>query len=217
MSRQATEVAEYFYSVAEGFDSIYTGRKGRFEQWIDCRFRQDIFERFRLTLEFCGNVTGKEILDIGCGSGRYAVEFSRRGATNVLGVDLAASMINLAKELAAQNGVSDICEFVQADFMTWQPAKQYDYSIAIGVLDYVAEPQHFLELMLSRTRCLGVVSFPSKCWWRFRKLRYRLKNCPLWLYDQPGVQNVLAQVPHQRHEIRKIPGQGYDFVVSIIP
>ena len=217
MSRRESEVAEYFYQAAEGFDSIYTGRKGRLARLIDETFRRDIFERFNLTLAACGDVAGKEILDIGCGSGRYAVEFARRGAAKVVGVDFAQSMIRLAEQIAARNGFSRVCNFIQTDFVSWQSPQQYDYSIAIGVLDYVENPSQFLQSMLSLTRCMSVVSFPSKCWWRFRRLRYRLKQCPLWLYDRNGVEQVLSRVHHVKHEIHEISGQGYDSIVSIYP
>jgi SAM-dependent methyltransferase len=41
------------------------------------------------------------ILDIGCGTGRHAIELTKRGYTNVVGVDLSESQITRAKEKAA--------------------------------------------------------------------------------------------------------------------
>jgi ubiquinone/menaquinone biosynthesis C-methylase UbiE len=41
------------------------------------------------------------ILDIGCGTGRHAIELTKRGYTNVVGVDLSESQIARAKEKAA--------------------------------------------------------------------------------------------------------------------
>jgi ubiquinone/menaquinone biosynthesis C-methylase UbiE len=135
----------------------------------------------------------------------------------VVGIDVAMSMIKLANEITAQNEVSHICSFIQADFLAWQPGKRFDYALAIGFMDYVAEPERFLRLMLAHTSSLAVLSFPTRCWWRFRKLRYRLNKCPLWLYDRRKIETLLSRVPHQHHEIEKIPGEGYDFVVSIVP
>jgi ubiquinone/menaquinone biosynthesis C-methylase UbiE len=40
------------------------------------------------------------ILDIGCGTGRHAIELTKRGYTNVVGVDLSESQITRAKEKA---------------------------------------------------------------------------------------------------------------------
>jgi SAM-dependent methyltransferase len=41
------------------------------------------------------------ILDIGCGTGRHAIELTKRGYINVVGVDLSESQITRAKEKAA--------------------------------------------------------------------------------------------------------------------
>ncbi len=42
------------------------------------------------------------ILDIGCGTGRHAIELTKRGYTNVVGVDLSESQITRAKEKALE-------------------------------------------------------------------------------------------------------------------
>ena len=54
----------------------------------------------------------KKILDLGCGTGRHAIELARRGY-NVIGVDLSASQLNRAKEKAKENGVA--VRFMQED------------------------------------------------------------------------------------------------------
>ncbi len=52
-----------------------------------------------------GGDTSKTILDIGCGTGRHAVELARRG-WRVTGIDLSESMLAVAKEKAAAEGVT---------------------------------------------------------------------------------------------------------------
>jgi len=51
-----------------------------------------------------GDVTGKSVLDIGCGEGGYARELYRRGA-RVTGVDGSARLVEVARERAAAEGV----------------------------------------------------------------------------------------------------------------
>lgn len=54
----------------------------------------------------------KRILDIGCGTGRHAIELAKRGY-QVVGVDLSESQLNRAKEKAKAAGVH--IDFIQQD------------------------------------------------------------------------------------------------------
>src|SRR5215510_3666754 len=53
------------------------------------------------------DLTGRRILDIGCGSGYYSRLFKRLGAETVVGVDIVPEMIDLARriESAAPQGI----------------------------------------------------------------------------------------------------------------
>src|SRR5688572_7214605 len=78
----------YFDHHAAQFDSIY--HEGQpLQRALNRTFRRAIYERFAITFEQSEPIAGKSVLDIGCGSGRYAVEFAKRGAARVVGVDYA--------------------------------------------------------------------------------------------------------------------------------
>ena len=55
------------------------------------------------------DLTGKKVLDIGCGYGHNCTRFREMGATYVLGVDLSEKMIAAARELNPEN------EYMRAD------------------------------------------------------------------------------------------------------
>jgi SAM-dependent methyltransferase len=57
---------------------------------------------------------GARLLDITCGPGLYAVEFARRGV-DVTGIDFSPASVRYAREQAAQQGVTGLCRFIQAD------------------------------------------------------------------------------------------------------
>jgi SAM-dependent methyltransferase len=62
---------------------------------------------FQIDLPFVGRhcpVNGR-LIDLGCGTGRLLMSLARRG-TRVLGVDLSAEMLAVAREKARQSGVS---------------------------------------------------------------------------------------------------------------
>lgn len=45
----------------------------------------------------CPDLTGKAVLDLGCGYGEHCEEFLRRGAESVLGVDISEKMLAVAR------------------------------------------------------------------------------------------------------------------------
>lgn len=61
-----------------------------------------------------GVASGDRILEIGCGWGRHALAFARRGFTAVTSIDIAPDPLALARALASETG--DRCVFRQQDF-----------------------------------------------------------------------------------------------------
>ena len=57
-----------------------------------------------MILKMAGNVRGQNVLDIGCGDGRYSELFARSGA-NVIATDLAAPQIEMAQEKHAHQNI----------------------------------------------------------------------------------------------------------------
>jgi ubiquinone/menaquinone biosynthesis C-methylase UbiE len=207
-------VGGYFDRVADDFDAIYGGKRP-LAQWIDRRLRPDMYERYRLTFQVCGDVNGKTVLDIGCGSGRYPIEFAKRGAAQIVGLDLAPNMLTLAKQLVSEHGVGDRCRFIVGDFMQVEFDQRFDICVAIGVLDYVAEPKPFLEKMKSLANECTIMSFPSKSPIRtpIRRVRYWFKRCPVYFYSRATIEGLVNGLGEYR--IIKIPGAGMDYFVSV--
>ncbi len=56
-------------------------------------------------------ISGKRILDLGCGTGAFAVETLKRGAESAVGVDLSQEMIKTADQLALANGLQANAKF----------------------------------------------------------------------------------------------------------
>ena len=60
-------------------------------------------------------VAGSTVLEVGCGFGALMVELVRKGATAAVGVDLSPRMLELARSLAKESGVSGSVSFEEAD------------------------------------------------------------------------------------------------------
>lgn len=183
----------YFDRHAERFDSIYH-EGAPLERALNRWLRKAIYERFAITFEHSEPLTGKTVLDIGCGSGRYAVEFAKRGAARVVGVDYAPGMLLLAREYARHEGVADRCEFREGDFTTATLDEKFDVVIAIGVFDYQDQPAEFMRRMRDRSRGKVIASFPGRSLIRMplRKLRYWWSDCPVLFYRDAEVRALGA-------------------------
>src|SRR5213594_830436 len=68
-------------------------------------------------------LVGKTLLDIGCGTGFFALETLRQGASSCIGVDLSSTAIHEANEFAKESGLQDRAKFEVANAAsTRQPA-----------------------------------------------------------------------------------------------
>jgi ubiquinone biosynthesis O-methyltransferase len=93
-----------------------------------------------LVREIVGDVSGRRVLDIGCGDGELAVELARCGAT-VTGIDASAAMIDAARIRAKKHDVDVSFQVATAERLPF-PAEQFDVVTAITILCFVedAEP-----------------------------------------------------------------------------
>jgi SAM-dependent methyltransferase len=188
--RDTQEVLEYFETTATSFASIYASPR-----LIDRIFRRDMYERFRRTLEECDPLGGKSVLDIGCGSGWYTTALAERGAGEVVGLDFATNMFRIATENARRVGVADKCRFIVGNALTYPFERRFDYVIAVGFFDYVADPLPLLRRARELTKEKFVVTFPRMLTWRalVRKARLRLAGCPVFFYTRHRVEALMRE------------------------
>ncbi|HKH11962.1 MAG TPA: class I SAM-dependent methyltransferase [Rubrobacter sp.] len=201
---------------AQSFDAIYRLERSPFWRLVNTTLRKAVFERYAITFERAGDVTGKTVLDVGCGSGVYSVDFARRGARRVVGVDFSENMLALARREAEQHRVADRCEFVQADFLELDLEEAFDISIAMGVFDYVPDQVPFLRKMAALTTGEVIVAFPSHSLIRepARRLRYKLAaKGGVYLYGRDDVERIAAGAGLRDWGIVRIDSSGGVFVL----
>jgi ubiquinone/menaquinone biosynthesis C-methylase UbiE len=202
VSTLETRVQAHFDADARRFDAIYDDNKDFVRAWIDRVWRGVVRRRLDLTLQLLEPLAGKTILDVGCGSGRFCLAFAHRGVARVVGVDFAQRMIDLANEAARRQGVADRCEFRQGVFPGAVPEGTFDASTALGFFDYVADPVPLVRRMRELTTQTMVMSFPKAREWRVpvRRFRFWLNGCPLFLYSEKRVRDILEQAGVTRSE-----------------
>ena len=193
---QDIQVAKYWNDVAQDFDAIYTGKdKSAFARVLDQWLRKDIYGRYDWVMRKSGNVTGKTICDIGCGSGRFVAGLAKGGAAKVHGIDVAPEMLKLAKELMIKEGVAGKTEFSELDIIDWKRKDVYDETIAIGFWDYFADPTERLQIIRSMTRERFLSAWPRLWTWRapIRKVRLTALGCPVYFFSKADVYKYLEK------------------------
>jgi len=221
MNREASEAEKagvFFHQFADRFDTFYEGKRSRWMQLIDRTFRRDMYIRFQRTFDQFGKLEGKTVLDIGCGSGIYVMEALTRGASHVVAVDPAPRMLELLRDRLQRAGLQERCTLIEGTFPQVS-AEPSNHVIVMGVMDYVEDAGSFLGSLRPLVLGSAAVSFPSKHWFRtpVRKLRYKLRNCPVYFYDQPQIEQLGRQAGFGSACVHKIRGAGMDYHVSLKP
>ena len=195
-------VREYFEREARRYDAIYDARKPLRQRAVDRLFRRVVVERFRLITNLAPLPGEWTALDVGCGPGRYAIALADAGAARVLGVDSAASMIDLGRATAQNAGVSERCEFRNLSFLDLDLEEQFDVVVATGYFDYLEDPAAHLRKMVDHCRGRLFVSFPKR--WEVRaaarKLRFVLERGYVRFYSSRELRDLIreAGIPFDR-------------------
>ncbi|MEW6127506.1 MAG: methyltransferase domain-containing protein [Acidobacteriota bacterium] len=183
----------YWNREVNDFHSIYSHQKSKFAQYLDRVFRKDMYERFVFTMENAEPISGRRFLDVGCGSGVYSLDFIRRGAAAVTGLDIAENMLAICRQSASREGVASRCQFIHSDLLEYESESKFDVSIGIGLFDYISDPLPVLIKMRQLTTDRAILSFPRRWTWRapIRKARLAMRDCPVFFYTKSTIGGLL--------------------------
>ena len=203
--KETVRVAQYFDTHTQRYDELYGENHSLTQRLVDRFFHRTIRERFDLTFARAGAVKGKRVLDVGCGSGRYAVRFALEGA-EVTGVDVSESMLEVARARARTLGVAERCRFIRESFVDWPATEQFDVITAIGLFDYVGDAAGLLAKIRRHLRGDVFMSFPIR--WQVRSFIRRLSflpsGCPLNLYTESQVRRLVSTVPFDHVDVVRL-------------
>jgi ubiquinone/menaquinone biosynthesis C-methylase UbiE len=108
-------------------------------------------EHFTL-FELLGDLSGKSVLDLACGEGYYTRALKSAGAARVLGLDLSAEMIKLARAREAEQPLG--VEYRVQDARDFQPDEGFDLVCAAYLLNYARTREELLEMYRAVARAL---------------------------------------------------------------
>lgn len=104
--------------------------------YIDPEYQyHEDYIRMKKVFDILGDVRGLKVLDAGCGTGRWSIEFAKRGAI-VVGVDISKEAIKLAKKRALKSNVKNVV-FLNKSLESLDYDNEFDIVISVTVLQHI--------------------------------------------------------------------------------
>lgn len=175
-----------------------------------------MYRRFDWVLQNSGDLTGKSVCDLGCGSGRYVVAYADSGASRVVGIDGAPAMVDRTASLIREKRLEDRAIVRLANILDCPADEAFDITLAVGVFDYTADVFPFLQKIRQITRLRFLATFPRFWTYRMpiRKTRLGILGCPVYFYTEKWVRALLESSGFRCQRIETV---GAIFCVLALP
>jgi len=136
---------------------------------------------------------GKRLLDIGCGGGILAESMARRGAAQVVGVDLAVKPLKVAQLHALEAGVDNLdYREIAAEALAAESPSAFDIVTCMEMLEHVPDPASIVRACATLVKPGGQVFFSTIN-----------RNPKSFLFAIVGAEYVLGLLPKGTHEYAK--------------
>jgi 2-polyprenyl-6-hydroxyphenyl methylase/3-demethylubiquinone-9 3-methyltransferase len=133
------------------------------------------------------------LLDVGCGGGILAEAMARRGATEVLGIDLAAKPLKVAQLHALEGGVENLgYREVAVEALAVERPARFDAVTCMEMLEHVPDPGSVVRACAALVKPGGQVFFSTIN-----------RNPKSFLFAIIGAEHVLRLLPKGTHEYAK--------------
>lgn len=197
---ETKDVETFFDGYAADFDSIYghTKKRSGWDKFLDKYFRRSMRLRYDLVLKYAANPAIKTILDVGCGGGVYCEALLAAGKT-VTGLDIADSMLALAEEKTKNYAAQGKVNYVHSGYLEHRFTQQFDAAVLVGFFDYIKTPLDVFKKLESEVTKELLMSFPKSggfLGWQ-RKVRYKMRNCPLYYYSKNDLETLFRNIGWQ--------------------
>ncbi|MGB3288022.1 MAG: bifunctional 2-polyprenyl-6-hydroxyphenol methylase/3-demethylubiquinol 3-O-methyltransferase UbiG [Burkholderiaceae bacterium] len=134
-----------------------------------------------------GSLSGKAVLDVGCGGGILAESMARAGA-QVTGIDLAEKSLKVAKLHGLESGIQVDYQAISAeDLASRQPAR-YDVVTCMEMLEHVPDPASIVKACATLVKPGGWVFFSTLN-----------RNPKSFLFAIVGAEYLLRMLPKGTH------------------
>lgn len=142
------------------------------------------------------DLAGATVLEIGCGTGGRTAYFASRGASRVVGIDINAAEIELARSLCGRlhPELDGKIEYLVSKEDEMLPVGSFDYVILIDSFEHVVHPPHILKLCHAYTRPGGRCYFTTLGWYHHAGSHMRLIPWVQCFFSDETIVNVTRRV-----------------------
>ncbi|MDR6767978.1 2-polyprenyl-6-hydroxyphenyl methylase/3-demethylubiquinone-9 3-methyltransferase [Acidovorax delafieldii] len=138
-------------------------------------------------------LTGKRVLDVGCGGGILADSMARKGA-DVLGIDLATKALRVAQLHALEAGTQNVqYREISAEAMAAEQPAGFDVVTCMEMLEHVPDPASVVRACATLVKPGGWVFFSTIN-----------RNAKAFMLAIVGAEYVLNMLPRGTHEYAKM-------------
>jgi len=102
------------------------------------------FSKIYTYLNLVGNVTGKSVLELGCGEGFYTRKLKQKGASKVLGIDISKKMIELAQQQEMREPLG--IEYRVGDVLALDKVGEFDLVVAVFLLNHAQTKAQLFQM-----------------------------------------------------------------------
>ena len=136
-------------------------------------------------------LSGKKVVDVGCGGGILAESMARKGA-NVTGIDLSDKALKVADLHSLESGISVRYEKIAAEELAAREAGQYDVVTCMEMLEHVPDPSSIVRACATLTKPGGQIFFSTLN-----------RNPKAYLLAILGAEYLLRMLPRGTHDYAK--------------
>jgi 2-polyprenyl-6-hydroxyphenyl methylase/3-demethylubiquinone-9 3-methyltransferase len=137
---------------------------------------------------------GRRVLDVGCGGGILADSMARKGAAEVVGIDLATKALRVAQLHALETGTPNIhYHEVSVERLAQEQPASFDVVTCMEMLEHVPDPASVVAACAELVKPGGWVFFSTIN-----------RNAKAFALAIVGAEYVLRMLPRGTHEYAKL-------------
>ena len=106
------------------------------------------------------DITGKRIVDVGCGGGILTEGLATQGA-DALGIDLSEELIDVAELHGLESGVNTHYQKISAEALAQEQPESFDHVTCMEMLEHVPDPGSIIAACAMMVKPGGMVFFST--------------------------------------------------------